>query len=108
MIYRSDFPVPPELMASGARYETFTGRIGGHEYELFRNAPPTLNQRLAETLALRRASPSTVDLNLEGGQNLIDFDLHGERRVHFGLFASMSSNPASAASATIEATQGCC
>ena len=36
------------------------------------------------------------------------FDLHGERRVHFGLFASMSSNPASAASATIEATQGCC
>ncbi len=36
------------------------------------------------------------------------FDLHGERRVHYGLFASMPSNPASAASAATEATQGCC
>jgi pilus assembly protein FimV len=27
------------------------------------------------------AGPSTVDLNLEGGQNLIDFDLHGEPGV---------------------------
>ena len=57
MIYRSNFPVPPALMAAGAAYETLTGRIGEREYELFRNAPQTLNQRLAETLALRRAIP---------------------------------------------------
>jgi long-chain acyl-CoA synthetase len=57
MIYRSDFPVPSALTAAGARYETCMGRIGGREYELFRNAPATLNERLAETLAARRATP---------------------------------------------------
>lgn len=58
MIYRSDFPVPTELLAPGTAYETYAGHIGDREYELFRNAPPTLNQRPSETLALRRAIPN--------------------------------------------------
>ena len=55
--YRSDFPVPPALMAPGATYETMAGRIDDKQCELFRNAPPTLSLRLAETFAARRAAP---------------------------------------------------
>jgi len=66
MIHRSNFPVPPDLVAAGAPYETCAGRIGGHEYELFRNAPATLNQRLAEAIAARRATPDAPMTEQDG------------------------------------------
>ncbi len=57
MIHGASFPIPNELVAPGAPYETIEGRLGDKTCELFRNAPPTLSQRLAETFAARRAMP---------------------------------------------------
>ena len=78
MIHRSDFPVPPELVAAGAPYETCAGRIGGREYELFRNAPATLNRRLAETMAARRATPDAPMTEQDGA---VTSFAHFEERI---------------------------